>query len=153
MTSDKPRETLNKGQFPFPGTVCWDREPDARLTPSCLITDPELGSVHTQPLPGHSRPRRLNTRHILPTLDLLASILWSDDAQRFPACLSPPPGPRSFLPRLHTAASGSAQTLGPGGVLWLYQLMSSSRRRRQQETKPSLCFLHRHSKAQKSKAK
>jgi len=57
MKSDKQRETLNKGQFPFPGTVRWDREPDARLTPSRLITDPELGSARTQPLPGRSRPR------------------------------------------------------------------------------------------------
>lgn len=155
MKSEKQRETLNKGQFPSLELCAGTEGTDAGLTPSRLIPDPDLGSMNTQAPSRPQRPCRLNTRHIPPstTAHLLALILWLDVAQPFPERFSPSPGPRSLLPRLHTPASGSAQTLGPGGVLWLYQLMSSSCGRSQQETKPSLCFLHRHSKAQKSKAK
>lgn len=82
-------ETLNEGEFPFPGTH-WD----ACLTPPRLITDPDLGSMHTQ-VPSRLQRATLVEHETYPHPHpwILASVLCSDGAQLFPECLSPSPGP------------------------------------------------------------
>lgn len=146
MKSDEQRETLSKGQFPLPG-----EGPVLYPHASLQILIRTQGT--RRPLAGCRGPRWRNLRRVLPRRTPTPRL---DPGQMVhkpvPKVLHPSPCPHSFLPRLNTPASGSAQTLA-GGVLRLYQLVSSSYGRSQLETKLSLCFLHRHSQAQKSQAK